>query len=65
MKNTTQPLAPSYGCGDILREDTNSESVPNGWTLCYIDSKRDSRYKRTLCRDLIKIFLGFLHTKNF
>ena len=50
------------GCGDILREDTNTErhgSVPNGWTLCYIDSRRDSRYKRTLCRDLIKNIPGF------
>ena len=62
MKNTTQPLAPSYGCGDILREETNTEKhgiVPKGWTLCYIDSRRDSRYKRTLCRDLIKNIPGF------
>ena len=59
MKHTTQLLAPRHGCGDILREDTNTERVPNGWTLCYIDSKRDSRYKSTPCRDLIKNIPGF------
>ncbi|XP_066279058.1 ZP domain-containing protein-like [Branchiostoma lanceolatum] len=59
-ETTTAPdKGPRNCCGSILRHETEevdqstSYSVPDGWTMCYID-QRDTAYYNTPCRDLLQ-----------